>query len=251
MQRKRSGAIEWLEFDILADIPRLKHAVFLRNGGHSKGAFSALNLSHHIGDDAESVEANLNEVKAILGIQTLISGKQCHGAAIAKVFPSTHGEIPGHDGFITNIPDIGLMIKHADCQAAILYDPIHHAISTVHSGWKGSVQNIYAAAIDRMKMEYETRPEDLLIGISPSLGPESAEFKNYRKELPEAFWKFQSKPNYFDFWAITHKQLLDCGVLSHHIEYARMCTLKGKEDFFSYRRENITGRHGTIAVLKK
>ena len=141
------------------------------------------------------------------------------------------------------------MVKHADCQAMILYDPLQKALAVVHSGWRGSVQNIYSQVVQAMKENYGCQPPHLLAGISPSLGPQAAEFINYRQELPESFWPFQIKPNYFDFWAISQAQLLACDSSSENIEIARMCTYANPADCFSHRRDRQVDRHHTIACM--
>lgn len=144
---------------------------------------------------------------------------------------------------------LGLTILHADCQVALFYDPIQHAITVTHCGWRGSVQNIYQESIAAMRSLYGTKAENLLVGISPSLGPSASQFIHYQRELPESFYPFQVKPLYFDFWAISKWQLRECGVLPHHIEIAEICTYSHPEDFFSYRRIKTSGRHATIASL--
>ena len=87
------------------------------------------------------------------------------------------------------------------------------------------------------------------MGISPSLGPQSAEFTHYRHELPESFWAFQINPNYFNFWEISRWQLETEGILPHHIQIAEIDTRSTPEDYFSYRREKISGRHGSFIEL--
>ena len=141
------------------------------------------------------------------------------------------------------------MIKHADCQAAIFYDPVHHAVSCVHAGWRGNVQNIYAHAIAFMAGKFHSQPADILVCISPSLGPHFSEFKNYKTEFPESFWPFQIRPNYFNLWEISRTQLQECGILPHHIEIASICTYANEQDFFSYRRDKVTGRNATVVAL--
>jgi len=39
-------------------------------------------------------------------------------------------------------------------------------------------------------------------------------------------------------------------VLRHHIEVAGICTFANAQDFFSYRRDRVTGRNGTVVMLK-
>lgn len=246
MLKNTHGGITQLTFELLSHAG-LKHGVFLRHGGHSKGAYHSLNMSFDVGDSPSDVEANIHLVKQALGIPHLIWTTQCHGTIILPAaMASTSSSC---DALHTDIPHLGLLIKHADCQAAIFYDPIHHAIANVHAGWRGSVQNIYKETIEAMKVAYGSQPQDLLVGISPSLGPNSAEFIHYKKELPEEFHPFQIKPNYFDFWEISRYQLQRCGVLPHHIEIAQIDTYANPNDYFSFRREKTTGRNATVVAL--
>jgi copper oxidase (laccase) domain-containing protein len=89
----------------------------------------------------------------------------------------------------------------------------------------------------------------LFAAISPSLGPCCGEFVNYHQELPEAFHGYQIRPNYFDFWAISKDQLRDSGVRSEQIEIAEKCTVC-EEDYFSYRRDGVTGRFASVIGLR-
>ena len=252
MQIKEKDDVKWLEFDLLATIPRIKHGVFLRHGGSSIDPFSSLNLGAYVGDDPLNLSANQKAVANILNISSLVWAKQEHGKKIIKITDSqqlSQNEILQGDALTTNQLNVGLMICHADCQAAIFYDPVHHVAANVHAGWRGSVLNIYAEVVAFMHTHYNSQPQDLLVCISPSLGPQDAQFINYQTELPKSFWEFQVEPIYFDFWAISTMQLLEAGVLTDHIEIAKISTYSHPEDYFSYRRERITGRHGTIISL--
>lgn len=245
MIRKEKQGIHWLEFELLADLPYLRHGVFLRHGGHSQGLYTSFNLCPYVGDNLQHVAANLSDAVDIMGVSKFIWGQQHHGKMIADANDANLR----CDGLTTATPKQGLLIHHADCQAAIFVDPVQRAIANVHSGWRGSVQNIYAEAVAYMQRHYQSHPADLLVCISPSLGPQNAEFIHYRQELPEAFWEFQVKPNYFDFWAISTMQLKQCGVLDHHIQIAGISTYAHPEDYYSYRYSKIRGGHGTVVAL--
>lgn len=249
MERNKKEAIEWLEFELLKEIPEIVHGVFLRHGGLSQPPFDSLNAGTPIGDDPHAVRENQKRICAILGIPKLIMGKLVHGKHLEIV----EEDAPTNccDGLITQTKGIGLLTSHADCQAAIFYDPLHRAIANVHAGWRGNVQNIYRETILKMQRTIGTRPEELLVCISPSLGPDAAEFKNYREELPSSFLPYQFKPAYFNLWEIARDQLEDEGVLPHHIEIASLCTFQHGQDFFSYRRDKVTGRNATIIALAK
>jgi hypothetical protein len=177
----------------------------------------------------------------------LVSAKQVHGDSILNLdwLPDADVEYPSHDALMTNIPEIGLMIQQADCQAVMLYDPEHGAVANIHSGWRGSVANIIAKTVAAMTVAYGTRPAALHAAISPSLGPCCGEFVNYRAELPLAFHAYQMQPNHFDFWAVSRDQLRAAGVGLEQIEIAGRCTVCN-ENYFSYRRDRVTGRFASV-----
>lgn len=250
MIRKSLGELQWLEFELLLTFTKLKHAVFLRHGGHSLGAFSSLNLSTSMGDNSLHVNANIAKAKAALSIEKLAFAYQVHSDGVALVDNSNYATLTPHDALMTQQLNIGLKISHADCQAAIFYDPIHHALATVHCGWRGHVCNIYSKTVEAMGRTFNSKPADLHVAIAPSLGPKNAEFINYRTEFPESFRQFRLSNDRFDLWALAIWQLNQAKVITSHIQISEICTFANSADCFSYRRSNtITGAHGTIATL--
>jgi hypothetical protein len=248
MRRRKKGSVEWLEFELLADIPYLTHGVFLRHGGYSTGPFASLNAGGRIEVD-ENIEKNREKIKEILGFSAYMTGKQMHNANVEIVPPVSSLVETDCDGLITKEKSLGLLIGHADCQAAIFYDPANHILANVHCGWRGNVKNIYEKTIQKMQT-LGSLPKDILVCISPSLGPNASQFINYKTELPESFLEFQFKPLYFNLWEIARHQLEEAGILRHHIEIASICTFQNEKDCFSYRRNKITGHHATVAALK-
>lgn len=236
MIRKEKDQIQWLEFELLKPFPQIRHGVF---------------LNFPLGD--RDPPENLIKAFELLEIERGVKLKQCHQANIYEVKKTeeTVDFVHDYDGMLTAEKDIGLLIRHADCQATLFFDPKNNVIGNVHCGWRGSVQNIYQKTVEKMVSTYGTRPEDLIVCIGPSLGPENAEFKFYRQELPESFWAFQVRPTYFDFWAISRFQLTQAGVLDANIEIANICTYENVADCFSYRRNKLTPNQGTIIGLKR
>jgi polyphenol oxidase len=255
MQRISSHKeLQWLQFDLFSDCKKLIHGVFTRRGGKSLAAFHSLNTGFSSGDNREAIVQNRTLIKEALDLSHLDWGYLVHGAEFrfGKIEEDTELEQPTRelaDGLLSQISGLGLGITHADCQAAIFYDPFLHALAVVHCGWRGNVQNIYAKTVQAMKRSFGTKAENLLVGISPSLGPEFSEFVNYENEFPGSFINFQTKPFYFNLWELSRWQLEECGVLPHHIEIAGLCTYSSSEDWFSYRRDKVTGRNATIAAL--
>ena len=242
--------LEWLEFDLLNPYPHVNHAVFLRHGGMSEGRFGSLNLGKGIGDPPEHVHANREIVRKTMNVSKIVYPQQMHGINISRIRQKNIDETHIADALYTTERDVGLAILHADCQAAVFYDPIHEAIAVAHAGWRGTAQNLFGRVVDTLRREIGTQAHNLIVCISPSLGPDHAEYKNYKHELPQDMWKFQAKPNYFDFWAISKKQLISYGVNEKNIEISQICTHCHEDDCFSYRRDKETGRHATVIALK-
>jgi len=231
--------LEWLEFDLLHPFNHVSHGVFLRH----------LDLSI-VGQLPNEVHANRELVRKKVEANNLVFPHQVHGSHVERVTSKNIGRTPHADAIFTTEKNLALGVTHADCQAAIFYDPVHEAIAVVHAGWKGLANYIYARTFEAMQRDIGTQPQNHLVCISPSLAPDCAEFKNYKQELPQEFWSFQSKPNHFDLWAIAKKQLTSLGILEKNIEVAEVCTHCHPKEYFSYRREKDTARHGTIVALK-
>lgn len=252
MLKKQSNGIQWLEFELLSPFKNLVHGVLLRHGGHSQGSFETLNLGYTVANHAENenVKANRNKVKKTFNLNNLFDCILQHEDKIIEITHENSNLRPSCDAISTKLTDTALLITHADCQAAIFYDPIQQAIANVHAGWRGNVKNIYNRTVQFMQATYNSAPENIHVCISPSLGPQKAQFINFRNELPKKFWDFQTQPFYFDLWSISKIQLLEAGILDQHIQIASICTLSHPQDFFSYRREKVSGRHGTFVALR-
>ena len=247
--------LAFYQFPLFHSVPGLVHGVFTRRGGESSGVLRGLNLSFSTGDQAGRVAGNRKRVRALLNLPTLTSLRQVHGTE-AVVISNGRGldstatpETESGDILLTDRPGIGLMIKQADCQAVMLYDPRHKAVANMHCGWRGNVRGVIQEGIKQMRAVYGTDPADLLGAVGPSLGPCCAEFIHYREELPQEAWQYQVRPFYFDLWRWSRDQLLAAGVRNENIAVAGICTSCRTDEFYSYRKEKLTGRFGSVIGL--
>lgn len=241
--------LQWLEFDLLAEHTHITGVTFLRHGGVSKGHFSTLNLSDYVGDDPTLVKINKETVRKAIDVPLIIYPKQVHGVNVALITNSNKDKHYEVDALITKEKKIGLAVLHADCQGAIFYDLENNAVGVAHAGYKGLCQNIYATVLQAMKGAFGTRASHTVVCISPSLGPDHAEYKNYKTEFPKELWGFQEKENHFNFWDIAKMQLMDAGVLDKHIEIVETCTYCNEKDYFSHRKSKDTGRCATVVAI--
>lgn len=149
--------------------------------------------------------------------------EQVHGALVTAVTEPTFA--PAADGLATNAPGLPLGIYVADCAAVYLVDPRRRAIALLHSGRKGTEQNILAAGVETMRARFSSNPADLVGVVSPCIRP----------------------PHYeINFPATLAAQAGALGLGAWHD--AGVCTAAHLDRYYSYRRER--GRTGRmLAVL--
>lgn len=238
-------------------IPGFVHGFFDRHGGFCPAPGNTLNVAHGPAFPVKEVAENRKTILNFFeGEMELVSLRQVHGKTVYQVLEndgSTDGMPEANaveaDALCTNIPGKLLMIQTADCQAVLLADPVKKVVAAVHSGWRGSVQNIAGETVKIMQEHFASKPENILAGIGPSLGPCCAEFLHWKEELPEDFAPFRKEGDLFDFWAITQMQLEKAGLMRKNVACLQICT-RCNGDWFSYRREKNTGRLAAVIGLK-
>ena len=247
------------QFPALSALPGFFHGVFLRETADKRGRRVSFNLGMGNGASDTAVRANREKMMAIFGTGLRgIYGRQVHGKEIGvltrdagrKSLESTRADQLDGDALITDLEGAALAILVADCQAVMIIDPVERVVANIHSGWRGSVQNIIGATIGRMVDDFGCLAKNMVCGIGPSLGPCCAEFVNYKDELPETFWKYQHANLRFDFWQASTDQLIDAGVQSDSISTSGFCTRCNPHLFFSYRGERHTGRFAAVVGIE-
>jgi len=255
-----AGALSRITFGHLDPVPGLVHGFFTRHGGVSAPPYSSLNAAWTIGDAHEAVATNLDLIRRALGVSRLVASPQVHGDAIHVIDEEALARCeecsplfitPPGDALITSLPDVGIVIKVADCQPIFLVDPVRHVVANIHCGWRGSVARFPLKVVQFLTDRFGCRPQNLLAAVGPSLGPCCAEFIHYREELPQAFWQFETGPKHFDFWAITRRQLTAAGLRPEKIAVAGRCTKCETDTFFSYRGEKNTGRLAAVIAWQE
>lgn len=190
-------------------------------------------------------EKSFEEQKKKLPVNPVFN-KQVHGDKIILINERPDQPFEA-DALITQQKNLPLGIKVADCQGVLIFDPKANSIAAIHSGWKSSVLNIIGKTVKKMKEVFGSDPADLLVGISPSLGPCCTQFSDPEKELPEFIRPF-IKEKHVDFWSLSLQQLKEAGVSEKQIEIMRKCTRCNADQFFSYRNDD-TGRMAVFFSL--
>ena len=71
---------------------------------------------------------------------------------------------------MTNVPGLLLAVQTADCIPVLVADPKRRVVAAFHAGWRGTVKRIVESGVGRMRLEYGSRPEDLIAAIGPGIG---------------------------------------------------------------------------------
>ncbi len=248
-----------------------------RQGGLSRAycaedAPGELNLGLTAGDDRETVLKNralLAEAVTGSARTPLIPIRQFHSNLIVRLTAADAArEVPRKaDGSITDEPGILLGVQTADCIPVLVADRKKRVVGAFHAGWRGTVKRIVELGVGRMRLEFGSRPEDLIAAIGPGVGPccyavgeeVRTEFESqfvYARELfhevsdsdpirtryPMLFLT-QRAPGHspigpalhVDLLEANRRQLLDAGLKPGSIRLIGGCTQCHRELFFSHR----------------
>jgi polyphenol oxidase len=240
------------------------HFFSTRKGGVSTGVFQSLNFGTHHGE-IENMQQNLELFKQSMGFSNIrfVVPHQTHSDVVAVVNESNYEQdFFNTDALLTNLPDVMVCIKTADCVPILLFDPIKKVVGAVHSGWRGTAQNIIGKAIVIMNIEFGCLPADIYAIIGPCIGQAKYEIG---EEVKIAIEPLLSRPenvlsaidsktgkSYLNLTEANHQLLELAGIKKEKIDSAGLCTFSLPDEFYSARRDgHVTGRMINGIAIKK
>ena len=191
-----------------------------------------------------------------LNLDTLATMKQVHGRDIHSIADSA--PTPECDGMVTDEPALGLVVHTADCLPMLMWAENANAVSAVHAGWRGTLANVAAAAVEKLMADKAASAEELHIAIGPAIraccfevGDEVVEaFVDAGREADAISRPGPRQRRHLDLIEDNRRQLIASGVRPERIYDSGLCTACANERFYSYRKEGKgVGRlMGVIAV---
>lgn len=184
--------------------------------------------------------------------------EQIHSDRVVQVSSDLDGESfpPGQiirkaDGMVTDESGISMATTFADCVPLVLYDPVHHVLSNIHSGWKGTLHQIGKAGLQEMVSRFGTRPQEVVAFLGPHIQAKDFEV---RQDLKDAFQRefgetLNNLPEgeYFsvkdeEHWTINLSKVIESmlkslGIEDENIYIAQESTFELKDLFHSWRRD--------------
>jgi len=244
------------------------HGFSTRPGGISElNGEKVLSLSFMNWDERERVIENRRRFQLAIDAKdfTLAPMKQIH-SDVTHVFRRESAEACKGDASTTKRPGLLLAVQTADCVPILLVDPKKRAVAAVHAGWRGTLGRIAEKTVGRMRLEFGSRPQDLIAAVGPSIGPccyeVGAEFvAKFTAQFADAVDYFDEprsgeEPNplqwlnmappghqpppknvHLDLRQANRSQLLAAGLRAQNIFVSDLCTGCRNDLFFSYRKE--------------
>ncbi len=233
---------------------KIKHGFFTRLDGFSKKQYKSLNCSISSGDNKKIVSKNkfktLKDLK--LNSKKLILITQTHSSKVIRINKKNINNKIKADGMITSLNDIVLGILTADCAPIFIYDNKTKFVCCLHSGWKGTLNNISKNAI-KFFDNNNIKRDNLIAIIGPCLGAKNYEvnksfekkFINKNHRYSKFFRNKNNSKSFFNLRGVINYQLKELGLKKIH--NINRDTYSDESLFFSHRRsthknEKSTGR---------
>jgi len=286
VRNARQTAPGILRIDAWDEFPWLRAGFSTREGGastpYAAGGAGEQNLGWTAEDDPATVAENRRRfVEAVAGdiqpLPELVTIRQVHGSLISTVergqaplaTPDGKAVLRG-DGLMTGESGLLLGIQTADCVPVLLADTRTRAVAALHAGWRGTLARIVERGVGAMRLEFGSRPENLIAAIGPAIGPccfavgeeVHGEFEGQFAYAPNLFSEVDDAQSlshhiHMDLWQANRRQLLDAGLRAEAITVVGECTActrlqDGRRKYFSHRAEHgFTGRMISVVGVRE
>lgn len=237
--------------------------------GTSVGSFEGLNIAYHVGDDAEAVLNNRRLVADAIKmpLEQWVFAEQLHTTNVYKVTSADLGAgvhsfesgIKATDGLYTTESNVVLATFYADCTPLYFYVPSRHLIGVAHAGWRGTVDGMMHEMLKTLKEVEGIHPEEIFITIGPCIGRDAYRVddtvinevkKSKVANYEETFVELGNGQYKFDPKLLNYKQALHEGVPKENISVTSYCTYTDTDLFYSFRKNQVTGRMMNFMCLK-
>jgi YfiH family protein len=230
----------------------IKSLVTTRLGGLSSTPYHSLNL----GDHPNAVIANRALLRACLPAEPHWLN-QIHSASV-----STPDEpLTKADAIVSKTYDDVLAIMTADCLPVLFANTAGTIVGAAHAGWRGLCSGVLENTVSKLQnLEPNLMPSDILVWLGPAIGPSAFEVGHdvldafVKSEVPfsdNAFAPIADKPGKYlaDIYLLARSRLEAMGICN--VYGGGFCTVSQPEEFFSYRRDGVTGRFASLIWISE
>lgn len=231
----------------------------LRHGGASHAPYddglsgrNGFNLAAHVGDDPQHVQQNRARLRQHLPAEPAWL-TQVHGIRVVDAANAT--DAPEADASITDERGVVCVTLTADCLPVLFCDVKGTVVAAAHAGWRGLADGVLEATVTAMR---DQGADEILAWLGPAIGPQQFEvgddvlqaFSERDLNPPGAFRAADHAPGKFlgDLYTLARAALAQVGV--ERIAGGGLCTMTDARRFYSFRRDQTTGRMASMIWLK-
>ena len=231
----------------------------LRTGGVSLAPYddgitgkNGFNLALHVGDHPERVAQNRALLRTALPTEPAWL-TQTHSIIVHDAATVT-GAPEGDASFATE-RGVVCVAMTADCLPVLFCDAKGMIVAAAHAGWRGLADGVLEATVNTLR---DKGAQDLLAWMGPAIGPQSFEVGEevidaFTSRVPDTRAGFRpmagNAGKYLgDMYQLARIVLNKVGVT--RIAGGSLCTVQDKKRFYSFRRDDVTGRMASVIWLK-
>jgi YfiH family protein len=210
-----------------------------------------MNPADHVGDAATAVGANRQRLARVLDLPAApVWLRQVHGITVIDAADAPAA--PQADAAFSCRPGVVCAVLTADCLPLLLCNRAGTVVAAAHAGWRG----LAAGVVEQSVAALDVAPGQLLAWLGPAIGPAAYTVGEEVREAfirhdPRAAAAFAPAPGggwLADLYRLARQRLAACGIDA--VFGGGRCTFTEAQDFFSYRRDGVTGRMATLIWLE-
>jgi YfiH family protein len=246
---------QWIRPDWPAP-PNVHAIITTRRDGVSRGPYGVpphghggMNIGLGSGDDLADVTAN----RALLRTSLPSDPRwlhQVHGAGVVDAAQVDAGSIA--DASFATTPNVVCVVSIADCMPVLMTDTSGRSVAVAHAGWRGLAAGVIQATVKSMRASLQDRGAELIAYLGPAIGPAHFEvgaevLDAMQAALPDAQRAFSARPQgkyLANLFELGRQALDQVGVT--RIYGGHDCTFSDSARFYSFRRDQTTGRHAAL-----
>ena len=225
----------------------------LRRGGESLPPYGSFNLAAHVGDDDSAVLANRARLSRLLPPGTHVHWlTQVHGTEVANAAVASVGTVA--DASWSRTPGSACAVLTADCLPVLFCSREGDVVAAAHAGWRGLLEGVLENTVAAMGRD----PRLIMAWLGPAIGPGAFEvgievrraFAHLGPQAETAFTPVPGKADKFlaDLAGLARIALRRSGVTL--VWGGQDCTVSDPAKFYSFRRDQVTGRMASLIWIR-
>ncbi len=238
-----------LKFNILQRYPEVIDFVTTRL--RPDGTGDDFNIGYSGGSYDDCISNRLALSAAVdIAPKRFVFQNQVHGCDVRVIevhdagmgFYDKESAVQGTDVLVTNIPNVCLVTRSADCIPVLLYSPDTKSCAAVHSGREGTYLGAAVVGVKALVEKFGADPAKMVACIGPGICADcyevSLECGQKFVENPrfaDDTYKIEGEKVYLDLKKMIFYDLLTQGLVANNIEISDICTKCANDKFFSAR----------------